>query len=176
MSDSWLFLRDGETVVWEGTPRLSAAVGGIAVGTVIVGLCLAAAATIDPRLAAASLVGIGVAAWQVLRIRRTRYVVTTRAVWLKRGVLGRTVRRIGLSQVQNTAYSQSVTGSLFGYGTVTVEVAGGPDLAFRRIDDPEAVRRTITGRIGSDGADVPGTVDQWREVLAIVRDLKRAVE
>ncbi|ELZ57430.1 MULTISPECIES: PH domain-containing protein [Halorubrum] len=176
MSDSWLFLRDDETVVWEGTPRLSAAIGGVAVGTVIAGLSLAAAATTDPRLGAASLVGLAVIAWSVLRVRRTNYVVTTRAVWLKRGVLGRTVRRVGLPQVQNTAYSQSVTGSLFGYGTVTVEVAGGPDLAFRRIDDPETVRRTITSRIGGDSADVPGTVDQWREVLAIVRDLKAAVE
>ncbi|ELZ40722.1 PH domain-containing protein [Halorubrum tebenquichense] len=176
MSDSWLFLRDDETVVWEGTPRLSAAIGGVAVGTVIVALSLAAAATTDPRLGVASLVGLAVIAWSVLRVRRTNYVVTTRAVWLKRGVLGRTVRRVGLPQVQNTAYSQPVTGSLFGYGTVTVEVAGGPDLAFRRIDDPETVRRTITSRIGGDTADVPGTVDQWREVLAIVRDLKSAVE
>lgn len=176
MSDSWLFLCDGETVVWEGTPRLSAAIGGIIVGTVIVGLCLVAAATIDPRLAVASIAGVGVVAWQVLQIRRTNYVVTTRAVWLKQGVLGKTVRRVGLTQVQNTAYSQSMTGSIFGYGTVSVEVAGGPDLAFRRIDDPETVRRTLTSRIGSDRAKIPGTVDQWREVLAIVRELKTAVE
>ncbi|QAU14102.1 PH domain-containing protein [Halorubrum sp. BOL3-1] len=176
MSDSWLFLRDDETVVWEGTPRLSAAIGGITAGTVIVGICLVAAVTVDPRLAAASLVGIGIIAWSVLRIRHTKYVITTRAVWLKRGVPGRTVRRVGLSQVQNTAYSQSVTGSTFGYGTVSVEVAGGPDVTFRRIDDPETVRQAITGRIGGDGTEIPGTVEQWKEVLAIVRDLKTAVE
>jgi len=176
MSEPWLFLRDGETVAWEGTPRLSAAIGGIAAGAVIVGICLVAAVTVDPRLAAASLVGIGVSAWSVLKIRHTKYVITTRAVWLKRGALGRTVRRVALPQVQNTAYSQSVTGSMFGYGTVSVEVAGGPDLAFRRIDDPETVRQAITGRIGGDDEEIPGTVEQWKTVLAIVRGVKTAVE
>lgn len=176
MSDAWLFLHEDETVVWEGTPRLSAAIGGITVGIVIVGICLAAAVIVDPRLAAASLVGVGIIAWRLLRIRHTRYVITTRAVWLKQGVLARTVRRVGLPQVQNTAYSQSVAGSMFGYGTVSVEVAGGPDLAFRRIDDPETVRRAITSRISGDESGIPGTVDQWKEVLAIVRELKTVVE
>ena len=176
MSDSWLFLRDDETVVWEGTPRLSAAIGGIAVGTIIVGVCLVAAVTTDLRLAAASVLGIAIIAWQVLQIQRTSYVVTTRTVWLKRGVLGKTVRRVGLSQVQNTAYSQSITGSTFGYGTVSVEVAGGPDLAFRRIDDPETVRQAITSQVGGGGTEIPGTVKQWKRVLAIVRELKTAVE
>lgn len=176
MSETWLFLHDGETVAWEGKPRLSAAIGGVIAGTAIVGICLAAAITVDPRLAAASLVGIGVVAWQLLRIRHTSYVITTRAIWLKRGVLGVTVRRVGLPQAQNTAYSQSLTGSIFGYGTVSVEVAGGPDLAFRRVDDPETVRRAITSRIGGDETETPGTVEQWEEVLAIVRELKTAVD
>lgn len=176
MSETWLFLHDDETVAWEGKPRLSAAVGGTAAGTAIVAICLVAAVTVDPRLGAASLVGVGVVAWQLLWIRHTSYVITTRAIWLKRGVLGITVRRVGLPQVQNTAYSQSLTGSIFGYGTVSVEVAGGPDLAFRRIDDPETVRRSITSRIGGDETETPGTVEQWKEVLAIVRDLKAALD
>lgn len=176
MSRDWLFLREGETVVWEGTPRLSAAIGGVTAGTAIVGVCLLAAVSVDPRAAPASLVGVGIAARQLLRVRHTSYVVTTRAVWCKRGVLGRTVRRVGLPQVQNTAYSRSLTGSIFGYGTVSVEVAGGPDLTFRRIDDPETVRRTIADRTGGDGREVPGTADQWKEVLTIVREVKTAVE
>lgn len=175
MSKSWLFLRDNETIVWEGTPRVSAAIGGITVGIVITGICLVATITVDPRLAPTSVVGIGAAVWSVLRTRYTGYVITTRAVWLKRGVFGRTVRRVGLSQVQNMAYNQSMTGSMFGYGTVLLDIAGGPDLTFHRIDDPEIVRQAISDQIGGDSAGSPGTVDQWEEVLAIVRELKTTV-
>ncbi|ELZ39365.1 hypothetical protein C463_17018 [Halorubrum californiense DSM 19288] len=171
MTGDWWFRHDDETVVWTGRPRLSAALGGG-----VVGVALLAAAAVDPRIAAASLLGVGVVGWALLRITRTDYVVTTRATWSKRGVLGRTVRRVGLAQVQNTAYSQSVTGSAFGYGTVTVEVAGGPDLELRRIDDPQAVRREITDRTGTADRERPGTTEQWRAVLSVVRDIEAAVD
>jgi len=49
-----------------------------------------------------------------------------------------------VTNIQNTALNQSVTGSAFGYGTVTLEVAGGRDIRFRRIENPETVRSTIT--------------------------------
>ena len=176
MNKEWLFFRDDEAVAWEGTPRLSAAIGGVTVGAIIVGGCLVAAITIDLRLLVGSVIGIGIIAWQFLRVRHTSYIVTTRAVWLKRGVLKKTVRRVGLPQIQNTAYSQSLTGSIFGYGTVSVEVAGGPDVAFRRIDEPEGVRRIITNQIGDDETEIPGTIDQWNKVLALARELKTAVE
>ena len=176
MTGDWWFRRDDETVVWAGSPRLSAALTGVVVGVATVGVALFAAVAVDPRIAAASLLGVGVAGWQLLRVRRTEYVVTTRAIWSKHGVLGRTVRRVGLSQVQNTAQRQSVTGSAFGYGTVTVEVAGGPDLELRRIDDPQGVRREITDRTGTDDSELPGTAEQWRAVLSVVRDIEAAVE
>lgn len=95
-------------------------------------------------------------AWALLRVRRTEYLLTTRALWLKRGVAGRTVRRVGLPKVQNTGYSRSITGSAFDYGTVTIEVAGGDDLQFRRIDDPEAVQKMITNRSTKTTKESPG--------------------
>jgi hypothetical protein len=77
-----------------------------------------------------------------------------------------------LSKVQNSALSQGVAGSLLGYGTVTLEVAGGDDLAFRRIEDPAAVRPLVD----RERDPIPGSVEQWRAVLAEVRALRRAVE
>ncbi|ELZ49346.1 hypothetical protein C464_04608 [Halorubrum coriense DSM 10284] len=176
MTGDWWFRRDDETVAWTGRPRLSAALGGVVAGVATAVVALLAAAAVDPRIAAATPLGVGIAGWELLRVKRTEYVITSRAIWSKRGVLGRTVRRVGLSQVQNTAHSQSVTGSAFGYGTVTVEVAGGPDLELRRIDDPQAIRREITDRTGSGDAGLPGTVEQWRAVLSVVRDIEAAVE
>ncbi|WP_411798005.1 PH domain-containing protein [Halonotius sp. F2-221B] len=130
---------------------------------------------VDRRLGVVAPLGIGLAAWRLLRVWQTRYLITSRALWSKRGVIGHTVRRVGLSQVQNTAYRQSLTGSIFGYGTVTVEVAGGRDLTFHRIDDPERVRRMLTDRLGDTDSEIPGTTDQWRAVLSVVRDIHEAV-
>ena len=175
MSEQWWSQRDGESIVWEGSPRLSAALGGVALGVVVVAGALVAAMIVDRRLGLVALLGIGLAAWRLLRVWQTSYLVTSRALWSKRGVIGQTVRRVGLSQVQNTAYSQSITGSIFGYGTVTIEVAGGRDLKFRRIDDPEGVRRMLTDRIGDTDSELPGTTDQWRAVLSVVRDINEAV-
>ena len=176
MSDDWWFRRGDERVVWEGQPRLSAALPGVGVGVAVCTIAAAAAVLVDPRAAVGVALGVGVVAWALLRVRRTEYLLTTRALWLKRGVVGRTVRRVGLRKVQNTGYSRSVTGSAFGYGTVTVEVAGGDDLQFRRIDDPEAVQAAITDRTRSDDDGIPGSATQWRSVLSVVREIRAGIE
>jgi len=176
MSDDWWFQRGDEAVVWEGQPRLSAALPGVGVGGVVSGVAAVAAAIVDPRLAAGGILGVGLVVWSVLRVRRTQYLLTTRALWSKRGVLGRTVRRVELRKVQNTAYTQSVTGSAFGYGTVTVEVAGGDDVRFRRIEAPETVQRAIADRIDGTDEAIPGSAAQWQSVLQLVREIRAAVE
>ena len=176
MSDDWWFQRRDETVVWDGQPRLSAALPGVGAGVVVCGVAAVAAATVDLRIAAGGVLGVGFVLWSILRVRRTQYLLTTRALWSKRGVLGRTVRRVGLRKVQNTAYSQSITGSVFGYGTVTVEVAGGDDLQFRRIGSPETVQRTIADRIDGTDEGLPGSTAQWQSVLQLVREVRAAVE
>jgi len=175
MSGSWWFQRDGETVDWAGSPRWSAAIDGIVLGAAIAVGAIVAAILIDIRLAVATLLGVGLAGWRLRRVRQTHYRITSRALWSKRGVVGQTVRRVGLPQVQNTAYSQSLTGSLFGYGTVTVEVAGGRDLQFRRIDEPAKIRRLIAEQIDDTDPELPGTTDQWRTVLSEVRAINEAV-
>lgn len=176
MSDDWWFRRPDEQVVWRGRPRISAAAGGVAIGAGLAGLALVVAVVVDVRAAAGSLLGVGVAGWTVLRVQRTRYLLTTRALWLKRGAFGRSVRRVGISQVQNTAYNQSVTGSIFDHGTVTATVAGGRDIQFRRIDDPETVRTAITERIGEADDEIPGLTEQWRSALSLAQDIRIAIE
>jgi hypothetical protein len=176
MSDDWWFRNGDERVVWEGQPPLSAALPGVGVEVVVCTLAAAAAVLVDVRAAVGVAPGVGVMAWALLRARRTEYPLTTRALWLKRGVAGRSVRRVGLPKVQNTGYSRSVTGSAFGYGTVTVGLADGDDLQFRWIDDPEAVQTAITNRTGSDDDGIPGSATQWRSVLSVVREIRGAIE
>ena len=176
MSDEWWFQHDDEAITWEGQPRFSAALPGIGVGVVVCGVATVAAAIVDLRLAAGGVLGVGILAWSILRVRRTQYLLTTRALWSKHGVLGRSVQRVGLRKVQNTAYSQSITGSVFGYGTVTVEVAGGDDLRFRRIGSPETVQRTIADRTDGTDDELPGSPAQWQSALQLVREVRTAVE
>jgi len=97
-------------------------------------------------------------------------------VWEKTGVLGRSVRRVSLSKVQNTAYEQSARGSLFGYGTVTIEVAGGRDLAFRRIDNPRPVQEAINDEVDLENRELPGSIEQWQAVLSTIREIRRVLE
>jgi uncharacterized membrane protein YdbT with pleckstrin-like domain len=176
MSDDWWFQYGDESVVWTGQPRLSAALPGVGVGVAVCILATAAAVLADPRATVGIVPGLGVIVWALLRVRRTEYRLTTRALWLKRGIAGRTVRRVGLGKVQNTGYSRSITGSAFGYGTVAVEVAGGDDLQFRRIDDPEVVQTAIMDRTGSDDERIPGSAPQWRSVLSVVREIRAGLE
>ncbi|MFA1611792.1 PH domain-containing protein [Halobellus rubicundus] len=176
MSDDWWFRRGDESIVWAGQPRISAALPGVGVGVVVCALAAAATVFADPRAVVGVVPGIGLIAWALLRVKRTEYLLTTRALWLKRGVAGRTVRRVGLQKVQNTGYSRSITGSAFGYGTVTVEVAGGDDLQFRRIDDPESVQTAIMDRTASADERVPGSAAQWRSILSVVREIRAGIE
>jgi len=173
MSDDWRWLRESETEVWEGRPRLTTIAGSVVVGVAILVAAGWLAATVDTRLAAVGLLGVPLPVWAYLYVTRTTYLVTTRAIWVKTGVLGRSVRRVTLSKVQNTAYEQSIRGSLFGYGTVTVEVAGGDDIGFQRISDPQSVQEAINDQLdhGTE-RELPGRPEQWRAVLSTIREIR----
>jgi uncharacterized membrane protein YdbT with pleckstrin-like domain len=171
-------------VLWQGSPRLSAAIGAVVGGLVLVAGGLAGVLFLPPEaslLARAIVallipVGLAVPVYRVVELRRTRFAVSDAAVYARSGVLSVTVRRVGLERVQNSAYSQSVTGSVFGYGTVTFESAGGPSVTFFRIETPREVRALVDRRVEQARDPIPGTLAQWTAVLAEVRDLRTAVE
>ncbi|RDZ64994.1 hypothetical protein C5B90_01105 [Haloferax sp. Atlit-12N] len=175
--DDWLARGDDETVRWEGRPRIQTVIPAAVVGLfILVAVAVAAAANGVPELAVVGLVGLLLPAWSYLRVTNTRFVVTDRALYRKTGVLSRTVQRVSLDRVQNSGLSQGVTGSLFGYGTVSVEAAGGGAISFEDVDDPGAVRDRIEGRNDRDGDEIPGTVEQWVAVRDEVRALRAALE
>jgi uncharacterized membrane protein YdbT with pleckstrin-like domain len=182
-------LDPGESVLWTGSPRLSAAVGALVVGgaLVVAGVGLLAGVGLPsdppdavpaPPLAGLILVAVGlsVAGYRVAELRRTRYLVTTDALHVRTGVLSRRVTRVGLERVQNSAYRQPLLGSVFGYGTVSVEVAGGSgETTFQRIEHPREVRALVDRRVELAADPVPGTVEQWEAVLAEVRAMRAAI-
>jgi len=195
VSRDWLPLADGESVAWEDGPRRTTALPGIAVGVglAVAGVGLAAvgfglvsvgvdfvavsvSGTVGNTFLLAApvvLAGVSIAAGAYLSVVNTEYVVTDRAVYEKTGVVGITVTEAPLSKVENSAFSQSSLGTVFGYGTVTIETAGGNDVSFRRIDDPQTARRLVDR---ASGDVIPGSLTQWRGVRDEVRALRRAVE
>lgn len=176
MTHDWLTLGDGDAVEWAGHPKLTTVLPAVVVGLLVVAGSVAAAASrgsVFPLLLVP--VGLLLPAVRYLQVRNTEYVVTTREVAVKKGVVGRSVTRASLDRVQNSAYEQGIAGSLFGYGTVTIETAGGQDLRFHRIERPGEVRRLVDRVAGKTGG-VPGSPDQWTAVLAEVRQLREAVE
>lgn len=56
--------------------------------------------------------------------RSESYTITDHRIILRRGVIGRYTRSIGLSRVQDVTTYQALFGRVFGYGTVEVESAG----------------------------------------------------
>ena len=128
---------------------------------------------------------VAIPVWQYVALQGVQYVVTDDALYVKRGVLTRSVTQANLETVQNSSFEQDITGSIFGYGAVTFEIAGGDDLSFRAIDDPRSIRalvdRAASNNDGLDGGDrsqssIPGDLTQWQHVRDEVRAIRRALE
>jgi uncharacterized membrane protein YdbT with pleckstrin-like domain len=175
MTDEWLRLEAGETVRWEARPRLMRAAPGVLAGLAVAVVAVAGGVAVDPLALGLLLAAPLPAGYAYLRVVNTRYAVTDRALYRKQGVVGIDQRTVELGRVQNTRATQDVTGTLFGHGTVEIEVAGGRELRFADIHDPNDVRRRIE-RLGGGTSAVPGTVDQWRAVRDELRAVRRSLE
>lgn len=186
-SADWLVLDPDEEVVWSAHPRIMSILPAVAIGVLLVGAGAVLPAVIDEPLAVLLVpVGLVLPVWQYLVVRNTWFVVTDRALYARKGVLGRSVVRVGLERVQNSTYRQHPLGTLFGYGTVAIESADRRTVTFNDVYDPGDVRalvdagadeRAETGLSrGARSDEIPGTVEQWEAVLDEVRGLRYALE
>ena len=159
----WLTLEDGESIRWASTPHEYSLVPAF-----LVGLPLSLV-----------LVGLPILVGSYLQYTNTNYVVTTRGLYSKRGILSRDVQQIGFDKVQNISYSQSALGSTFGYGSVAVSTAGGSgvELTLRNIPDPasvqELIARAVDDRERGDADADAGADDVLDEILHELRAIRR---
>jgi len=168
-----------ERIQWEGQPRTAHILPSVVIGVLFIIGSAWAASTLSSLFVLGAIIGLLIIGWSYLYLQRLQYVVTEHAVWAHSGVLSRTVRRISLEHVQNVGYTQSVRGSLFGYGTVSIEVAGGADMWFRDIKSPQAVMEYIESSNSDraqDRAEIPGSVAQWRSIYKEVAAIREFVE
>ena len=163
----WLSLDPEEEVVWTGNPHSSSLVPALVIG---VPLSLV-------------LVGIPIVVSAYLARENTEYVITTEALYKKRGVLSRDVKRVGFEKVQDTSYTQGFFGTQFGYGDVDISTAGGSgvELTFDSVGDPKRIQELVNerirareGRRGADDGETKG--DVLDDVLAELRAIRAAVE
>jgi len=162
----WLTLDDGEEVLWASTPHKSSLVPALVVGIPL----------------SFVLVGIPIIASAYLSFTNTNYVVTTRGLYRKRGILSRDVKQIGFDKVQNISYSQSAVGSSLGYGTVEISTAGssGVELRFRSIPTPAEIQELISREIErreDGGRDEEDSVDDTLDaILTELRGIRQALD
>lgn len=183
----WLVLAPDEELRWQDGPRIQTVYPWLALA--IIGSLAAVAAIALELLPLVGLVLIPVfvapAVWQYAHVAHTTFIVTTHRIATRSGVFGVSVRAVPLECVQNTQRSQHAVGRLVGYGTVTIEVAGGSDLHFWNVDDPASIQARLEsarehGRSAdperSALPDVPGSLERWETVLEEVRGWRQTLE
>jgi uncharacterized membrane protein YdbT with pleckstrin-like domain len=178
----WLSLDADEEVIWVGQPAFETLYGTIATGIVLTLVVIGL------------LVLLGVP-FSYLGIKNTDYVVTTKSLYVKKGILSTNIETVDLDRIQNTEYSQSFWGKRFGYGQIAISTAGssGAEITFRGIPDAKAVRDRIAElqptRGGGDGTTAgsgpsgegeagaaPASAAQIDELISEVRATREAFE
>jgi uncharacterized membrane protein YdbT with pleckstrin-like domain len=175
-----------ESVEWSGRPRITTVLPAVVIGVLLL-VSGVAGSVLSGSLRFLVVVPLGVAIpiWKYFALQGVQYVITDEALYVKRGVFTRSVTQANLETVQNSSFGQDITGSIFGYGSVTFEIAGGDDLSFRAIDDPRSIRalvdRTVSNDDGLGGgarreSGIPGDLTQWQQIRDEIRALRSALE
>lgn len=170
-SSDWVTLTDSEQVVWSGGPsavlvarELLAETLLVVVGIVVagygpglfegLGISFLEALPAGVRIVGLLLAVAGILLWLLtyLRFSSIEYLVTTDEVYVKRGLVSRSVTNLRIDRIQDCGFEQSALQRLLGYGDVYVSTAGsgGAELVFEDVSDPANVNSTITNQL--DGA------------------------
>ena len=179
-------LNSNESVEWVGRPRITTILPAVVIGVLFLASGIVVSVTrATPLFLAVVPLGVAIPLWKYFALQGVQYVITDEALYVKRGVLTRSVTQANLGTVQNSSFEQDVMGSIFGYGSVTFEIAGGGDLSFRAIEDPRAIRALVDraasnddGLGGDDWGDsgIPGSLTQWQHIRDEIRAIRSSLE
>ncbi|MFT3811667.1 MAG: PH domain-containing protein [Micropepsaceae bacterium] len=81
--------------------------------------------------------------WQVIRIRSTEIAVTDRRFIRKTGWIGRDTAEIELRSIEEVKLKMTVTGRIFGYGTLIIRGTGAGVVESPGLDDPKIFQKAI---------------------------------
>jgi uncharacterized membrane protein YdbT with pleckstrin-like domain len=170
----WLSLDPDEEVVWVGEPVLLSLVGTVVVGVVLIPVLI-------------GFVILLALPFSYLSIKNTDFVVTTKSLYVKKGVLSTNIETVDIDKIQNTEYNQSFWGKQFDYANIDVSTAGsaGADITFQSIENARPVRERISelgnrGRSGrkssAAGEEGRSRDDRLDELVAELRATREAME
>ena len=179
---SWLALDENEDIVWSGGPRLHVvlwiAVPGLVIPAGIVAMW--------PTLLGGF---IGLLVWGALTyltylyVQNVDYVVSTKYVYSKWGLYGRSVTQIGLHNIQDTTLSQGIFGTQADYGTVSFSTAGGEGatLAFYVVNEPATAKSAADRQVSAVKRRSKSRVDHTDEsaldeFLSELRSTRKAAQ
>lgn len=148
-------LKPDETVIYEGRPSWRSTLGFYILGLLAVALVGAVVAGVSKvledevkpawvALAAGGLFVIVLIAGYLKRLA-THYLITSRRLRIRHGILSRRVEETRVERIQDTYTTQSVLERLLRVGTVDFDTASEGDerLAFRGVANPSGVARAV---------------------------------
>jgi uncharacterized membrane protein YdbT with pleckstrin-like domain len=140
-------LRAGEEILFEGHPSWRYLIAFYFWGVLVVLVIAIPAYFIEGAIGV--LIGlIGIALVLVIGyVRRIymKYCITTRRLWISRGIIARNVQECKLSRVQNVSTDQGLVERILRIGDVEFDTAGTDDseLAFRGMANPIDVVQAV---------------------------------
>ena len=160
-------LAEGERVIFQGHPSWRSILGFYLKGLVLAAIAGAVAALAssiaEDEVKTGWVVVAVVAVLAVLVIvgwlkrLATTYTITTRRLYIRRGIVARQVEETRVERIQNVNTSQSVLERVLRVGTVDFDVASGEReglFRFRGVADPKGVVRAVDEAIGTEDTGV----------------------
>jgi len=151
----------GEQIVMHKHPHWKMLVVPVVVLLLVVGSGTFVAALVSAQSwapwawLALGVVGLGLVGWltvtPVLRWRTTHFVITTRRVLVREGVLARHGIDIPMSRINSVQFRHTVTERLLGCGTLIIESASDEPLEFDDVPGVERVHALLYNEVADEG-------------------------
>jgi uncharacterized membrane protein YdbT with pleckstrin-like domain len=153
-------LVDGERIVLHKHPHGKMLIVPVLVLLLVVALCVFVAALVREQAwapiawVALGVVGAGLVVWltliPVVRWRSTHFVVTTRRVLVREGVLSRTGIDIPMSRINSVQFRHTILERFLGCGTLVIESASDEPLEFTDVPQVEKVHALLYQEVADD--------------------------
>jgi uncharacterized membrane protein YdbT with pleckstrin-like domain len=167
-SYDWLTLDSDEEILWTGEPATESLYGVYIVGA--------------PMILALG-VGLILIVGAHLARSNTDYVLTTKSVYKKTGIMSRSVAEIEHKKIQNTSFAMGAVGRFFDYGSVEISTAGGSgvEMRLRSVAAPQDVQQRVSERVtevqgAATGSDGPTKDEVLEAILIELRTIREAIE
>lgn len=85
--------------------------------------------------------------WGMLKNYCREFVVTTKRVVLKKGIVSRAVKEFRYDKLESCDVKQSIIGRAFGYGSIVIHGSGGSKVEESFIQDPYEFRQYLIDKI-----------------------------